>query len=223
MAKADGSEARQVTYLGAASFAPSFFPSGNRILFSSNYGDPKGREFDLWAVNLDGTGLERSPGPPASTASPCSRPTATASPSPPTATRARRERPTSSWPAGWTGRPRWPSLRRRRPDRFRDDVRWLADDAREGRGIGTAGPRGGLALARRPLPRDRPGAGRRRTAGYSRASTCRWRWRPGRAPRWPSTALPVARERFPARRFLRLTARSPPRWWPPATASPPRS
>src|SRR5262249_36473173 len=58
-ANADGSEAQQVTYLGAASFAPSWFPSGNRILFSSNVGDPKGREFDLWAVNVNGTGLER--------------------------------------------------------------------------------------------------------------------------------------------------------------------
>ena len=59
VANADGSDAHQVTYLNAASFAPFFFPSGNRILFSSNYGDPKGREFDLWAIDVDGTGLER--------------------------------------------------------------------------------------------------------------------------------------------------------------------
>ncbi|PYQ56730.1 MAG: peptidase M28, partial [Acidobacteria bacterium] len=58
-ANADGTDARQVTYLNAASFAPSFFPDGKRIIFSSNYGDPKGREFDLWAINLDGTNLER--------------------------------------------------------------------------------------------------------------------------------------------------------------------
>jgi Tol biopolymer transport system component/Zn-dependent M28 family amino/carboxypeptidase len=65
IANADGSEARQLTYLDAASFAPSFFPSGKRIIFSSNYGDPAGREFELWAVNTDGSGLERitwSPG-----------------------------------------------------------------------------------------------------------------------------------------------------------------
>jgi hypothetical protein len=54
VANADGSDARQVTYLGAASFAPFFFPSGNRILFSSNYGDPKGREFDIWAIDTNG-------------------------------------------------------------------------------------------------------------------------------------------------------------------------
>src|SRR5262245_11850714 len=58
-ARADGSEAQQVTYLGAASFAPSFFPSADRIIFASNFGDPKGREFDLWAIDVAGTRLER--------------------------------------------------------------------------------------------------------------------------------------------------------------------
>ena len=56
---------RQVTELGAASFAPYFFPSGDRILFSTNHGDPTGREFDIWAVNVDGSDLEQitfSPG-----------------------------------------------------------------------------------------------------------------------------------------------------------------
>jgi hypothetical protein len=39
---ADGSEVRQVTRLGAASFAPFFHPDGRRIVFASNAGDPKG-------------------------------------------------------------------------------------------------------------------------------------------------------------------------------------
>jgi Tol biopolymer transport system component len=56
---ADGSDQRQVTYLGSASFAPFWYPHQDRIIFSSNYPDPRGREFDLWAVNADGTGLER--------------------------------------------------------------------------------------------------------------------------------------------------------------------
>jgi len=56
---ADGSNKRRVTDLGVASFAPFFHPSGQRIIFSTNYGDPRGREFDLWMVNLDGTGLEQ--------------------------------------------------------------------------------------------------------------------------------------------------------------------
>ncbi len=56
---ADGSDVRQVTRLGAASFAPFFHPDGRRIVFASNVGDPKGRNFDLYLVNDDGTGLER--------------------------------------------------------------------------------------------------------------------------------------------------------------------
>ncbi|MEI7703341.1 MAG: hypothetical protein WCK73_01940 [Deltaproteobacteria bacterium] len=56
---ADGTNVRQVTRLGAGSFAPFFFPDGKRIIFSTNHGDPKGRNFDLYLVNDDGTGLER--------------------------------------------------------------------------------------------------------------------------------------------------------------------
>jgi Tol biopolymer transport system component len=56
---ADGSDKRTVTDLGVAAFAPFFHPSGDRIIFSSNFGDPSGREFELYMINLDGTGLER--------------------------------------------------------------------------------------------------------------------------------------------------------------------
>jgi TolB protein len=56
---ADGSDVRQVTRLGAASFAPFFHPDGRRIIFASNVGDPRGRNFDLYLVNEDGSGLER--------------------------------------------------------------------------------------------------------------------------------------------------------------------
>ena len=56
---ADGSGQRAVTDLGCASFAPFFHPSGEKILFSTNYPDPRSREFDIWMVNLDGSGLER--------------------------------------------------------------------------------------------------------------------------------------------------------------------
>jgi TolB protein len=56
---ADGTGKRQVTRLGAASFAPYFFPEGRRIIFASNVNDPKGRNFDLYAIGVDGTGLER--------------------------------------------------------------------------------------------------------------------------------------------------------------------
>jgi TolB protein len=56
---ADGKNNRQVTSLGAASFAPFLHPDGKRIIFSSNFEDPKGREFDLYLIGVDGSGLER--------------------------------------------------------------------------------------------------------------------------------------------------------------------
>ena len=59
VANADGTKPRQMTYLNAASFAPSFFPDGKRMIFASNYGDPRGREFDLFAIDIEGTRLER--------------------------------------------------------------------------------------------------------------------------------------------------------------------
>ncbi|HKK70203.1 MAG TPA: hypothetical protein VKA86_03235 [Candidatus Krumholzibacteria bacterium] len=61
---ADGTDERQVTDLDSAAFAPFFHPSGEKIVFSTNYPE-RGREFDLFVVNVDGTGLERvtnSPG-----------------------------------------------------------------------------------------------------------------------------------------------------------------
>jgi len=56
---ADGSNKHQVTNLQCASFAPFMHPDGKRIIFSSNYGDPKGREFNIFMINVDGTGLEQ--------------------------------------------------------------------------------------------------------------------------------------------------------------------
>jgi Tol biopolymer transport system component len=57
--KADGSEKRKLTDFGAASFAPYYHPDGTRIMFSSNMKDPRGRNFDLFLINTDGTGLEQ--------------------------------------------------------------------------------------------------------------------------------------------------------------------
>lgn len=58
---ADGTNKRQVTKLGAASFAPFFTPDGKRIIFCTNYfaTDGRKRNFDLALINTDGTGLER--------------------------------------------------------------------------------------------------------------------------------------------------------------------
>lgn len=56
---ADGSDKVRLTNFKAASFAPYFFPDGNKIIFCSNVDDPKGRNFDLFSINIDGTGLEK--------------------------------------------------------------------------------------------------------------------------------------------------------------------
>jgi Tol biopolymer transport system component len=59
VADANGENVVQVTELGAASFAPFFFPTADRVIFSTNHGSPSGREFDIWAIDTDGTDLER--------------------------------------------------------------------------------------------------------------------------------------------------------------------
>ena len=56
---ADGSGQKQITNLGGASFAPSFYPDNRRIIFASNYEHPTSSQFELYAVNRDGSGLER--------------------------------------------------------------------------------------------------------------------------------------------------------------------
>ena len=56
---ADGSNRRQVTALGGASFAPFWHPDGERIIFASNWHNPEGRNFDLFMIHEDGSGLER--------------------------------------------------------------------------------------------------------------------------------------------------------------------
>jgi Tol biopolymer transport system component len=58
-ANVDGSHARQITRMHAASFAPYFTPDGKKIIFSSNPSNPRGRKFDLFMINEDGTGLEQ--------------------------------------------------------------------------------------------------------------------------------------------------------------------
>ncbi len=61
LAHADGSKRTTLGPLGGASFAPYFFPDDRRVIFASNHHDarePK-REFDLFAIGVDGEGLER--------------------------------------------------------------------------------------------------------------------------------------------------------------------
>src|SRR5690606_39431691 len=59
VADADGQNAVRVTDLPGANWAPFFHPSGERLIFASNHHIEGGRVFDLFMVNLDGSGLEQ--------------------------------------------------------------------------------------------------------------------------------------------------------------------
>jgi Tol biopolymer transport system component len=137
VANADGSDARQVTYLNAASFAPFFFPHRDRIIFSSNAGDPKGREFDLWAVNTDGTDLERITSTAGFDGFPMFSPDGKALAFSSNRMTAEGKSDTNLFLADW--RDDEAKAEATAAERIRDDVAWLADPAREGRGIGTPG------------------------------------------------------------------------------------
>jgi Tol biopolymer transport system component len=166
VANTDGSDARQLTYLDAASFAPSFFPSGQRVIFSSNYGDPAGREFELWAVDLDGSGLERITYSPGFDGFPMFSPDGTrlafssnrgqsrphetnvfvthwtegVSPAAPAAQGGAPPAATAASPARQDEAPAISlPADARAADRFKAEVGWLADPDREGRGIGSRG------------------------------------------------------------------------------------
>ncbi|MFL6233351.1 MAG: M20/M25/M40 family metallo-hydrolase, partial [Thermoanaerobaculia bacterium] len=117
----------------------SFFPDGKRLVFSSNYGDPKGREFDLWAIDVDGTHLERITWTAGFDGFPMVSPDGTRLAF---ASNRNGTQPgeTDVFVARWVETPASASADPpSAADRFGGDVRWLADDAREGRGIGTAG------------------------------------------------------------------------------------
>ena len=56
---ADGSNQRQITHLGGANFGPSWTPDGKKIIFSSNYKNPRSGNFDLYLIDPDGNNLEQ--------------------------------------------------------------------------------------------------------------------------------------------------------------------
>jgi TolB protein len=58
VANADGSDARQITSLGQANWAPNFLPDG-RIIFCSDYEYPRGFPFNMYTMNADGTHIEK--------------------------------------------------------------------------------------------------------------------------------------------------------------------
>jgi len=56
---ANGTNKKQITDNNSANFGPIYFPKADKIIFSSNMHDPKGRDFDLYSINIDGSDLER--------------------------------------------------------------------------------------------------------------------------------------------------------------------
>lgn len=61
VADIDGSNARQVTDLPGANWAPYFHPSGDQLLFASNHHSQNagGRIFNIFAINVDGSNLRQ--------------------------------------------------------------------------------------------------------------------------------------------------------------------
>jgi Tol biopolymer transport system component len=57
VANADGSDAKQITQLGQANWAPNFTPDGKQIIFCSNHEYKRGFPFNMYLINLDGSGL----------------------------------------------------------------------------------------------------------------------------------------------------------------------
>ena len=55
----DGSDLRKLTDLGNANWSPFFHPSGEKILFSSNFEAERGFPFNLYMIDLDGKNLKR--------------------------------------------------------------------------------------------------------------------------------------------------------------------
>ncbi|NUP08994.1 MAG: M28 family peptidase [Polyangiaceae bacterium] len=143
VANADGSDATQVTYLDSASFAPFFAPGSKRILFSSNVGDPKGREFDIWAIDVDGSNLERVTATPGFDGFPMFSPDGKQLAFASNRATEQGKSDTNVFVARWVDTPgdaaaKSPS-EETGADRVAKDARWLADPAREGRGVGTKG------------------------------------------------------------------------------------
>ncbi len=59
VANADGSDAKKISDLGQANWAPFWHPSGQKIIFASNHTATRGFPFTLYLINIDGTGLEQ--------------------------------------------------------------------------------------------------------------------------------------------------------------------
>ncbi|MEA2748092.1 MAG: hypothetical protein QOI41_2235, partial [Myxococcales bacterium] len=113
-------------------------PSGKRILFSSNHGDPKGREFDIWGINTDGTSLERITYASGFDGFPMFSPDGKTLAFSSNRATPKGKHDTNVFVARWVEEGKGPT-EELAADRVMSDISWLAAPAREGRGIGMQG------------------------------------------------------------------------------------
>ncbi len=59
VANADGTNAKQITHLGQANWAPNFTPDGQHIIFCSNHEYKRGFPFNMYLIDLEGNHLEK--------------------------------------------------------------------------------------------------------------------------------------------------------------------
>ena len=59
VADADGKNAKQITFLDQANWAPNFTPDGKHIIFCSNHEYKRGFPFNMYLTDLNGKGLEK--------------------------------------------------------------------------------------------------------------------------------------------------------------------
>ena len=55
----DGSDLKQITFLGNSNWSPFFHPSGEKVVFSSNYESIMGFPFNIYMIDIDGKNLKR--------------------------------------------------------------------------------------------------------------------------------------------------------------------
>ena len=59
IANADGTNAKQITHLGQANWAPNFTPDGKHIIFCSNHEYKRGFPFNMYLMDLEGNHIEK--------------------------------------------------------------------------------------------------------------------------------------------------------------------
>ncbi len=59
VADADGKNAKQITFLEQANWAPNFTPDSKRIIFCSNHEYKRGFPFNMYLTDINGKGLEK--------------------------------------------------------------------------------------------------------------------------------------------------------------------